>query len=49
MPKIKLPRGSSLPPLPPIVIKEVPLVVKAPAKPKAPPVPAADPEPPPYY
>lgn len=43
MPKIKLPRGSSLPPLPPIVIKEVPVVVKPPPKP------AADPEPPHYY
>ena len=49
MPKIKSPRGSSLPPLPPIVIKEVPLVVKPPEKPKPAPVPAADPEPPHYY
>ena len=48
MPKIK--RGERhTPPVERVVIKEVPLVVKPPAKPKAAPVPAADPEPPHYY
>ena len=48
MPKIK--RGDrSTPPVETIVIKELPPLVKASAKPKAAPVPAADPEPPNYY
>ena len=48
MPKIK--RGEyRAPPVETIVIREVPLVVKPPAKPKPAPVPAADPEPPHYY
>ena len=48
MPKPK--RGERRTP-PPVrmVIKEVPLVVKPPAKPRPAPIPAADPEPPYYY
>ena len=48
MPKIKSGERRTPPPVR-IVIKEVPLVVKPPAKPKPAPVPAADPEPPHYY
>ena len=48
MPKPK--RGDrSTPPVETIVIKELPPLVKAPAKPKAAPVPADNPEPPHYY